>query len=133
VVKELNDTPVILPRLHLASIHVSNQVGKLERAKRQLSSENEELKKSCYLLGEAQRKSKRVALEWQKFGKYTAAVLKNEVETFECKLRVLQEQLDHLTGSHLQVAVEGRKLANTVHFTSYKAVACRRRQSCDGK
>jgi len=38
----------------------------------------------------------------------------------------------HLTGSHLEVAVEGRKLAYTVHFTSYKAVA-RRRQSRDGK
>jgi len=35
----------------------------------------------------------------------------------------------HLTGSHLEVAVEGRKLANTVHFTFYKAVARRRRQS----
>jgi len=35
-----------------------------------------------------------------------------------------------LTGSHLEVAVQGRKLAYTVHFTSYKAVA-RRRQSRD--
>ena len=33
----------------------------------------------------------------------------------------------------LEVAVEGRKLAYTVHFTSYKAVARRRRQSCDRK
>ena len=33
-------------------------------------------------------------MEWQSFGKYTAAVLKNEVETFECKLQVLQEQLE---------------------------------------
>ena len=73
---------------------MSNQVGKLERAKRQLSSENEELKKFCHLLDEAQQKSKQVALEWQNFGKYTAAVLKSEVETFECKLQVLQEQLD---------------------------------------
>jgi len=38
----------------------------------------------------------------------------------------------HLTGSHLEVVVEGRKLANTVHFTSCKAVA-RRRQSRDRK
>jgi len=38
----------------------------------------------------------------------------------------------HLTGTHLEVAGEGRKLAYTVHFTSYKAVACRRRQSRDG-
>jgi len=34
-----------------------------------------------------------------------------------------------LIGSHLEVAVEGRKLVYTVHFTSYKAVARRRRQS----
>jgi len=37
-----------------------------------------------------------------------------------------------LTGSHLQMVVEGRKLEYTVPFTSYKAVA-RRRQSCDMK
>jgi len=39
----------------------------------------------------------------------------------------------HLTGSHLEVAVEGRKLAYTVHFTSYKPVARTRRQSRDRK
>jgi len=32
-------------------------------------------------------------------------------------------------GSHLQVPVKGRKLAYTVHFTSYKAVALSRRES----
>jgi len=39
----------------------------------------------------------------------------------------------HLTGSQLEVPVEGRKLAYIVHFTSYKAVARRRRQSRDRK
>jgi len=39
----------------------------------------------------------------------------------------------HLTGSDLEVAVEGRKLVYTVHLTSYKAVARRRRQSLDRK
>jgi len=39
----------------------------------------------------------------------------------------------HLTASHLEVAVEGRKLAYTVHFASYKAVDRRRRQSHDRK
>jgi len=38
----------------------------------------------------------------------------------------------HLTGSHLKVAVQGSKPTYTVHFTSYKAVACRR-QSRDRK
>jgi len=39
----------------------------------------------------------------------------------------------HLTGSHLKVAVENHKLAYTVHFTSYKAVARRRRLSRHSK
>jgi len=39
----------------------------------------------------------------------------------------------HLTESHLEVAVKGRTLANTVHFTSCKGVARRRRQSRDRK
>jgi len=39
----------------------------------------------------------------------------------------------HLTGSHMEVAVEGRKLVYTVRLTSYKAVARRRRQSRDRK
>jgi len=38
-----------------------------------------------------------------------------------------------LSGSHLEVAVDGRKLAYTVHFTFYKAVARRRWQSRDRK
>jgi len=38
----------------------------------------------------------------------------------------------HFTGSHLEMAVECRKLPYTVHFTCYKAVA-RRRQSRDRK
>jgi len=37
----------------------------------------------------------------------------------------------HLTGSHLEVVVEGRKQMYTVHFSSYNVVARRRRHSCD--
>jgi len=39
----------------------------------------------------------------------------------------------HLTGSHREVAVKGWKLAYTIHFTSYNAVDCSRRQSRDRK
>jgi len=45
----------------------------------------------------------------------------------------LTQKWRHLIGSHLEVAVEGRKLGYTVQFTSYKAVARRRRQSRDRK
>jgi len=42
-------------------------------------------------------------------------------------------EVTSFAGSHLEVAVEGLKLAYTVHFTSYKAVARSRRQSRDRK
>jgi len=41
--------------------------------------------------------------------------------------------LRHLTRSHLEVAIEGRRLAYTVHFTTCKPVSRRRRQSHDSK
>ena len=44
----------------------------------------------------------------------------------------MHPEMSHLTGSHQEVAVEVRKLASTVRFTS-KAEACRRRQSCESK
>lgn len=38
-----------------------------------------------------------MSLEWQNFGKYTAQVLKNEVETAEKKIRLLKERVEKLT------------------------------------
>lgn len=43
------------------------------------------------------------AIEWQNFGKYTATVLKNEVETFESKLHVLQEQLNKQVRENMEL------------------------------
>ena len=37
-----------------------------------------------------------------------------------------------LTGSHLELTVEGRKLAYTVHFTAYKAATGRGRSHVTG-
>ena len=78
-------------------------MGKLERAKRQLSSENEELRNLCHRLDKARQKNKMAAIEWQNFGKYTATVLKNEVETFESKLHVLQEQLNKQVRENMEL------------------------------
>jgi len=56
-------------------------------------------------------------------------------EMTSCDLRWLEVTRNwrNLTGSLLEVAVEGQKLVYTVHFTSYKAVACRIRQSRNKK
>ena len=52
------------------------------------------LKKLCRCLEEQRQKSHREAIEWQNFGRFTAAVLQREVDSLERKLRVLQEKLD---------------------------------------
>ena len=78
-------------------------MGKLERAKRQLSSENEELRNLCHRLDDAGQKNKKAAIEWQNFGKYTATVLKKEVETFENKLHVLQDQLNKQVRENMEL------------------------------
>ncbi len=72
------------------------EVGKLERSNRQLCSENEELRSLCCFLDDQRQRSNQLAGEWQSFGKYTAEVLGNEVETFECKLQALREAVERL-------------------------------------
>ncbi len=44
----------------------------------------------CCYLDDTRQKSKRLAQEWQSFGKYTANVLRNEVLEFETKISILQ-------------------------------------------
>jgi len=56
-----------------------------------------------------------------------------EMKSRDLRLPEVTRNRRHYTGSHLELAVESRKLAYTVHFTSYKAVACRTRQSGDRK
>lgn len=64
---------------------------------RQLEEENEELRIMCRHLGEAYQKSKQLEQEWQSFGKYTAAVLKEELATSESRSLVTREELQRLS------------------------------------
>jgi len=61
------------------------------------------------------------------------AVTGQEMTSRDLRWPEVTRKWRHLTGSYLEVAVEGRKLAYTVHFTSCKAVARRWWQSRDRK
>ena len=56
----------------------------------QLLKDNQELRDVCCYLDDTRQKSKRLAHEWQSFGRYTASVLKSEVVEFETKISILQ-------------------------------------------
>lgn len=64
--------------------------------KQQLEKENEELRLMCGYLGEACHRSRKMELEWQSFGKYTAEILKEELASSESRNRVTKDELEKL-------------------------------------
>lgn len=60
------------------------------------AEERVSLRKLCQVLETQRQQFQQLALEWQHFGQFTAAVLQKEVEGFERKLGVLQVRLDQL-------------------------------------
>ena len=69
----------------------------LEHKNQQLTRENDELRSLCSFLDQTAKRNLQLAAEWQSFGKYTASVLKNEMETHETKMKLLEEQLKRLS------------------------------------
>jgi len=61
------------------------------------------------------------------------AVTWQERTSRDLRWREVARKWRHLTGSYLEVAVEGQKMVYTVRFTSYKTVARRTRQSRNSK
>ena len=55
------------------------QIGLLRDQNRRLMQDNQELRDLCCFLDDDRQKGKRLAREWQKFGRYTARVMKQEV------------------------------------------------------
>lgn len=52
---------------------------RLREAQRGLAGDNGELRDLCCFLDDDRQKGKRLAREWQKFGRHTARVMKQEV------------------------------------------------------
>jgi len=61
------------------------------------------------------------------------AVTWQKMTSHDLRLLQMTRKWHRLTGSYLEVAVEGRKFALFVRFTSYKAIAHRNRESRDRK
>jgi len=91
------------------------------------------------------RKSPGSGCRWPKTGAYCTfrflqdcssqekAVTWHEMTSRDLRWPEVTRKWRHLTGSHLEVGVEGRKLVHTVHFASYKGIARSGRQSRDRK
>lgn len=62
----------------------------LQSAYQRLHEDNQELRDLCCFLDDDRQKGRKLAREWQRFGRYTASVMRQEVAAYQSKLRHLE-------------------------------------------
>lgn len=55
----------------------------LKEANQRLSDDNQELRDLCCFLDDDRQKGRKLAREWQRFGRYTASVMRQEVSAYQ--------------------------------------------------
>lgn len=55
----------------------------LKETNQRLSDDNQELRDLCCFLDDDRQKGRKLAREWQRFGRYTASVMRQEVSAYQ--------------------------------------------------
>lgn len=75
----------------------------LKEANRRLNDDNQELRDLCCFLDDDRQKGRKLAREWQRFGRYTASVMRQEVSAYQSKLRELDDKQQELIRDNLEL------------------------------
>ncbi|CRL04251.1 CLUMA_CG017353, isoform A [Clunio marinus] len=75
----------------------------LKEANTRLIDDNQELRDLCCFLDDDRQKGRKLAREWNRFGKYTASVMRSEVQAYQNKLRQLDEKQQELIRDNLEL------------------------------
>lgn len=59
------------------------EIHSLKELNQRLNSDNQELRDLCCFLDDDRQKGRKLAREWQRFGRYTASVMRQEVSTYQ--------------------------------------------------
>ena len=62
----------------------------LKSVNQKLQDDNQELRDLCCFLDDERQCGKKMAKDWQRFGRYTASVMRSEVSAYQEKLRELE-------------------------------------------
>ncbi|CAI2354105.1 unnamed protein product [Caenorhabditis sp. 36 PRJEB53466] len=73
-------------------MHV-NEIRMLKDENRKLTTSNKELRDLCCFLDDDRQKTRKLAREWQKFGRYTSNLMKQEVHSYHQKMGNIEEKL----------------------------------------
>ena len=89
-----------------------------------LEEDNNELRDLCCFLDDDRQKGRKLAREWQRFGRYTATVMRQEVAAYQSKLRDLDTKQQQLVSDNMELKV---RMGNYLHENSKNSlmVSCR--------
>ncbi|CAG0879548.1 unnamed protein product [Cyprideis torosa] len=82
--------------------HVS-EAKSLKDGQQRLMEDNQELRDLCCFLDDDRQKGRKLAREWQRFGRYTASVMRQEVSAYQNKLRDLERKQEELMKDNLEL------------------------------
>ncbi|XP_059139511.1 uncharacterized protein LOC131927739 isoform X2 [Physella acuta] len=79
------------------------EVRSLKEFNQKLQDDNQELRDLCCFLDDDRQRGRKLAREWQRFGRYTASVMKSEVAAYQDKLRELEDRQNDLVMENLEL------------------------------
>nr|CAG4650999.1 EOG090X06T3 [Simocephalus serrulatus]SVE94257.1 EOG090X06T3 [Simocephalus serrulatus] len=91
--------PVLARRLVEAQSRIAAQASEIKGLKssyQRLQEDNQELRDLCCFLDDDRQKGRKLAREWQRFGRYTASVMRQEVASYQSKLKQLESRQQEL-------------------------------------
>jgi len=75
----------------------------LKDINQKLQDDNQELRDLCCFLDDDRQRSRKLAREWQRFGRYTASVMRSEVSAYQEKLKDLEMKQDELISDNAEL------------------------------
>ncbi|EEC20399.1 coiled-coil domain-containing protein 85C, putative [Ixodes scapularis] len=79
------------------------EIRSLREVNERLQRDSQELRDLCCFLDDDRQKGRKLAREWQRFGRYTASVMRQEVAAYQGKLRGLDARQQDLLRDNLQL------------------------------
>ena len=68
-----------------------------------LQDDNQELRDLCCFLDDDRQRGRKLAREWQRFGRYTASVMRSEVSAYQEKLKDLEMKQEELISDNTEL------------------------------
>lgn len=91
------------------------EINSLKEMNQRLNDENQELRDLCCFLDDDRQKGRKLAREWQRFGRYTASVMRQEVAAYQVKLRHLEAKQQHLIEDNMELKVFSTTFSSVKH------------------